>query len=66
MKDNCNETIEYIVSMLKEAGYEPYDQLYAYISTGNESYITCKCDARTMVTNLDRSQLKQYIYQLCK
>jgi len=32
MKDNFEETIDYIVSVLKEAGYDPYKQLYAYAS----------------------------------
>ena len=50
MKDNFEETIQYIVSVLKDAGYEPYEQLYAYASTGNEMYITRKGNARTIVS----------------
>ena len=51
----------YVVSVLKDAGYEPYDQLYAYASTGNESYITRKGDARKLIAQLDREQIWNYI-----
>ena len=61
MKDKFKETIDYVVSVLKDAGYEPYDQLYAYASTGNESYITRKGDARKLIAQLDREQIWDYI-----
>lgn len=61
MKDKFEETIEYIVAVLKEAGYDPYEQLYAYASTGNEAYITRRGDARTIVTSLAQDQLLNYL-----
>lgn len=61
MKDKFKETMGYVVSVLKDAGYEPYDQLYAYASTGNESYITRKGDARKLIAQLDREQIWNYI-----
>ena len=61
MKDKFEETIGYVVTVLKEAGYEPYDQLYAFVSTGNDSYITRKGNARTLVAELDREQIWKYI-----
>ena len=61
MKDKFKETMDYVVSVLKDAGYEPYDQLYAYASTGNESYITRKGDARKLIARLDREQIWNYI-----
>lgn len=61
MKDNFDEIIQYVVSVLKDAGYNPYEQLYAYASTGNEAYITRKGDARTMITQLEKTQLLQYV-----
>ena len=61
MKDKFKETIDYVVSVLKDAGYEPYDQLYAYLSTGIDTYITRKGNARTLVTGLDREQIWNYI-----
>ena len=64
MKDKFEETIEYIVAVLKEAGYDPYEQLYAYASTGNEAYITRKGDARDMIIKLDKVQLMQYVSKI--
>ena len=61
MKDKFRETMDYVVSVLKDSGYEPYDQLYAYASTGNESYITRKGDARKLISQLDREQIWNYI-----
>ena len=61
MNDKFKETMGYVVSVLEDAGYEPYDQLYAYASTGNESYITRKGDARKLIAQLDREQIWNYI-----
>lgn len=46
---------------LKEAGYEPYDQLTGYVRTGNDQYITRKRNARTIVTQMDPEMIKQYL-----
>ena len=61
MKDKFEETIGYVVTVLKAAGYEPYDQLYAFVSTGNDSYITRQGNARSLVAELDREQIWKYI-----
>lgn len=61
MTDRFQETIDYIISVLKEAGYNPYEQLYGYLNTGNESYITRRGNARTIVAELDREQIWNYI-----
>ena len=62
MKDKFEETIEYIVAVLKEAGYDPYEQLYAYASTGNAAYITRRGDARSLIVTLDRQQLIDFLH----
>ena len=61
MKDKFEETIDYVVTVLKEAGYNPYEQLYGYLNTGNESYITRKGNARDLVAALDREKIWNYI-----
>ena len=61
MKENTLTVIEHIVSVLKDAGYNPYEQLFAYASTGNDSYITRKGIARTLIAGVDREQLMQYL-----
>ena len=61
MTDEFQETINYIVSVLKEAGYNPYEQLYGYLNTGNESFITRRGNARSLVATLDREKIWIYI-----
>ena len=61
MKEKLLKEIEYIISLLRDAGYDPYEQLYAYAITGNETFITRKGDARNMVIKLDREQLIEYV-----
>ena len=61
MREKFQKEIECIISALRDAGYDPYEQLYAYAITGNETFITRKGDARNMVTNLDREDLIEYV-----
>lgn len=61
MKDDYRKKVEYIVSVLRDAGDSPYDQLYAYAITENENYITRQGDARKMVVSLDRELLIKYV-----
>ena len=61
MENDFTQQIEYIISVLREAGYDPYEQLYAYLHTGNDAYITRKGDARSLVGEVDREQILDYI-----
>ena len=56
--------MEHIVTSIRSAGYEPYDQLYGYLKTCDETYITRTGDARRLVKVLDREQLQQYVVLL--
>ena len=66
MKEKFLKDVEYIISVLCDAGYDPYEQLYAYAITGNGTYITRKGDARNMVSEMDREQLIQYVIPYLK
>ena len=46
---------------IKEAGYEPYDQLTGFVRTGNDQYITRKRNARKIVTEMDPEMIAQYL-----
>ena len=61
MDDRFQKDIEYVVNVLYKAGYDPYEQLYAYVHTGNITYITRKGDAREIVANLDREKIMKFI-----
>lgn len=55
------QTIESIISSIREAGYEPYDQLVGYVTTGNASYITRTGNARQQIQMLDVEQIRMHI-----
>ena len=46
-----------IVKALKDAGYDPYMQLYGYLETGDDTYITRKGNARDEIGELDREMI---------
>ena len=59
--DSFNTTMEQIVALIKEAGYDPYAQLNGYLVTGEDSYITRHGKARQTVVALDKDQMRHYI-----
>lgn len=61
MREKFQKDIECIISALRDAGYDPYEQLYAYAITGNETFITRKGDARRIISLIDREKLIEYI-----
>jgi len=56
--------MEEIIASIKEAGYEPYDQLYGYITTGKEEYITRTGDAREKIKTLNWLQVNEFVEKL--
>lgn len=50
-----------VISALKAAGYEPYDQLYGYAMHGNDQYITRHGGAREIVTKMDIKDIKLFL-----
>lgn len=53
--------ISEIYLALKEAGFDPYDQLTGYVRTGNDLYITRNRNARELISGLDPDMIKQYL-----
>ena len=53
------------MASIRSAGYEPYDQLYGYLKTGDETYITRTGDARNLIKALDRTRLQRFVDTLC-
>ena len=58
--------MEEIVQSIREAGYEPYDQLYGYVTKGKEEYITRNGNAREKIKKLNWLQLKDFVEQMQK
>ena len=59
-----NTIMEHIISALKQNGYDPYEQLLGYITTGESYYITRKGNARELIGGLDLLMLKSYVLQM--
>lgn len=51
-----------VEAALRDAGFVPFDQLYAYATTGNSAYITRRRGARELVAQMDRRTIKQYLW----
>ena len=64
MATEFENIMEHIVASIRSAGYEPYDQLYGYLKTGDETYITRTGDARNIIKTIERSQLQRYVDNL--
>ena len=55
------ETLEYIIFCIEKSGNDPCSQIYGYMTTGNECYITRYGDARSPIKSVDLSVLTQYL-----
>lgn len=53
--------MESIVSSIEQAGMDPYEQLYGYLTTGKEIYITRNGNARELIRTLDKDDISRYI-----
>lgn len=50
-----------IIKALRDAGYDPYTQLYGYLETGDDAYITRKDNARDEIQDLDVQMIRRFI-----
>ena len=64
MEPTCSdEDFEAILNAIRDAGYDPYAQIYGYLTTGNDAYITRTGNARAMIQLVDKAKLMQYVLQ---
>lgn len=50
-----------VIDSIASAGYNPYEQIYGYYTTGNDIFITRTGNARTLIKEIDRKDLAEYI-----
>lgn len=65
-KQEFRVRMDRIVKALKDAGYDPYMQLYGYLETGDDSYITRKDNARDEIGELDCEMVREFMMALKK
>lgn len=62
MEINSSEKLlEEVIAALRDAGYNPFDQLAGYIQTGDTSYITRAGGARDKIINVNLECVKRYL-----
>lgn len=50
-----------VILSIRAAGHDPIAQLTGYLETGNVRYITRRNDARSLVQELNRKTIKEYL-----
>ena len=53
-----------IITAIQDAGYVPYDQLTAFLKTGDDRYITRRDNARNLIREVDQKELRKYLAQM--
>ena len=65
MEDNkFIATMESIVSSIEGTGMDPYEQLYGYLTTGKEEYITRSGNSRTLIKTLEWERVWNYVKKM--
>ena len=59
-----NTLMERIEKAIRDAGYVPYDQLTAFLKTGDDRYITRRDNARDLIQEVDQKELQTYLNHL--
>ena len=58
--------MESIVSSIEKTGLDPFSQLYGYLTTGKEEYITRTGNARELIKKLNRQRVWDYVKEMEK
>lgn len=64
MENSRKILMERIVTAIRDAGYVPYDQLMAYLQTGDDRYITRRDNARVLIHEFDKQELQKMLNQM--
>ncbi len=55
------QTLKEVISILKERGYNPINQIVGYLISGDPGYISNHKEARSKLTKFDRSRILEII-----
>lgn len=66
MNTEFDSAMEEISTAIMKAGYDPYEQLYGYVSTGKEEYITRSGGAREKIKQLNWQWVWDYVKEMEK
>ena len=55
--DQIKNTLNTVYQALEEKGYNPINQIVGYILSEDPTYITTYCNARNLISRIDRDDL---------
>ena len=61
MTKSSQNAIDRISQSIRDAGYDPYSQLYGFLMTGNDRFVTRTGKARERIKLVDRAELACYL-----
>ena len=66
MKPSFEVRMKEIIQSISDAGFDPFSQLYGYLTTGKEEYITRTGNARELIKTLNWQQVWDYVNEMEK
>jgi uncharacterized protein (UPF0297 family) len=60
-----SKKLEYIINCISETGFDPYMQIYGYLQSNDDIYITRNGNARDLIKFVDRAELEKYVSERC-
>ena len=66
VKPNFEVRMKEIIQSISDAGFDPFSQLYGYLTTGKEEYITRTGNARELIKTLNWQQVWDYVKEMDK
>ena len=64
VKPNFEVRMKEIIQSISDAGFDPFSQLYGYLTTGKEEYITRTGNARELIKTLNWQQVYDYVKKM--
>ena len=66
VKPSFEVRMKEIIQSISDAGFDPFSQLYGYLTTGKEEYITRTGNARELIKTLNWQHVWDYVKEMEK
>ena len=66
VEPNFEVRMKEIIQSISDAGFDPFSQLYGYLTTGKEEYITRTGNARELIKKLNWQRVWDYVKEMEK
>ena len=61
MMIDVKHELNIVIEALRESGYDPYVQIYGYLKSGDETYITRRNNAREIIKSISKDDLANFV-----